>query len=127
MDASSRGGRSEEGGVTEGLSRLRPVRLYDVEERNDTPDCVRIVIPRFRDSFLGRLLTTIAVQTEDKLNLDEFGSFVYMACDGNTSVAEIGEALRNRFGEKIEPMSGRLELFIKELFRRNLISFVREG
>ncbi|MDH3253151.1 MAG: PqqD family protein [Ignavibacteria bacterium] len=127
MDSSSRGSRSEERGVEEGLFQQRPVRLYDVEERNDAPDCVRIVIPRFRDNLLGRLLTRIAVQTEDKLNLDEFGSFVYMACDGSTSVAGIGEALRNRFGERIEPVNGRLELFIKELFRRNLISFVRDG
>lgn len=127
MDTSSGGGRSEEREVIEGLARLRPVRLYDVEERNDAPECVRIVIPRFRESFLGRLLTRIAVQTEDKLNLDEFGSFVYMACDGDTTVAEIGEALRGRFGENIEPVTARLELFIKELFRRNLISFVRDG
>jgi hypothetical protein len=127
MGTSPRSGGPEKEELTERLFRQRPVRLYDVEERNDAPGCVRIVIPRFRNNLLGRVLTRIAVQTEDKLNLDEFGSFVYLACDGQTSVTGIGDALRNRFGEQIEPMGGRLELFIKELFRRNLISFVRDG
>ncbi len=127
MDTSPRSSGTDKEELTERLFRQRPVRLYDVEERNDAPGCVRIVIPRFSDNLLGRLLTRIAVQTEDKLNLDEFGSFVYLACDGHTTVAGIGEALRNRFGEQIEPMSGRLELFIKDLFQRNLISFVRDG
>jgi len=101
--------------------------LYDVEERTGIEDCIRIVIPRFRDTPFGRFFSRIAVQKEDKLNLDQFGSFVYMSCDGTKSVSEIGAALKVRFGGSVEPVEDRLAFFVKDLFRRNLISFVRDA
>ena len=69
----------------------------------------------------------IAVQTEDKLDLDYIGSLVYPLCDGEHTVAEIAALLKERFGEKVEPLEGRLTLFIQEMFKRNLIIFARNG
>jgi Coenzyme PQQ synthesis protein D (PqqD) len=126
MDPVSRGGGPQSNLIDERLLNQRPVRLYDYEDRPGAEDCIRVVIPRFGDSPFGRFMSRIAVQQEDKLNLDHFGSFVYRACDGRTSVSEIGSALKTRFGESVEPVDGRLVLFIKDLFRRNLISFVRD-
>lgn len=99
----------------------RPVRLYAYEHRDDHH--VTVLVPRFGDHAVGRLLARIAVFKESKLDLDEFGSFVYLACDGSRSVSEIAVMLKEKFGEKVEPLEGRLVLFIQELFKRNLISF----
>ena len=107
------------------LKGPRPVRRYDFEHRAD--DLITVVIPRFPDNFIGRRFAKIAVQTEDKLDLDDIGSLVYPLCDGEHTVAEIAALLKERFGEKVEPLEGRLTLFIQEMFKRNLIIFARNG
>jgi len=110
----------------EELMKRRPVGLYSFEARHDIEDGIRLVIPRFRESLFGKFFSRIAVQKEDKLNLDEFGSFVYKSCDGGHTINDIAASLRTRFGESVEPLEGRLTLFIQELFKRNLITFVKE-
>ncbi len=127
MDSVSRGGGPESRLIDDRLLHERPVRLYAFEERPGVGGCIRIVIPRFGDSLLGRFFSRMSVQQEDKLNLDQFGSFVYMACDGHTPVSDIGKALKDTFGDNVEPVDGRLAIFIKDLFRRNLISFVHDA
>lgn len=105
------------------LRNQRPVARYGFEQRSD--QAVTVVIPRFPDNFIGRQFARIAVQTEDKLDLDEIGSLVYPLCDGEHTVAEIAAALKERFGEKVEPLEPRLAVFIQEMFKRNLILFAR--
>lgn len=107
--------------MPEELRSQRPVRRFDFEERED--NLIRVIIPRFGKGRIGRVMEKIAVHTEDKLNLDELGSFVYRHCDGTKTVGEIAELLQGHFGERAEPSEDRLTLFIKEMFRRELISF----
>jgi hypothetical protein len=84
---------------------------------------IRVVIPKFGNGRIARFFARFAVQTEDKVNLDEFGSLVYRACDGMHTVADIGGQLREHFGTRAEPLEPRLALFMQELFKRNLITF----
>lgn len=110
--------------IVDELRAQRPLRRFAYEERNDAEHCIRVIIPKYGSGPVGRLLARIAVQPERKLNLDEFGSLVYRACDGVCTVAEIGGQLKGRFGETVEPLEPRLALFMQELFKRNLITFV---
>lgn len=103
----------------------RPLRRYNFEQLGDDRIC--IVIPRFPDNFLGRQIAKLAVQTDDKLDLDDIGSLVYPLCDGEHTVAEIATQLKERFGEKVEPLEGRLSLFMREMFKRSLITFAPDG
>jgi len=56
-----------------------------------------------------------------KLKLDGQGAFVWNLCDGKRSVREIGNRLRERFGEEPEPLYERLVVFLMDLRRRHLI------
>jgi len=109
--------------IVDELRTQRPLRRFEYEERNDAENCIRVVIPKFGSGPVSHFFARFAVQTEDKLNLDEFGSLVYRACDGRHTVAEIAQDMTGRFGEKVEPLEPRLALFIQELFKRNLITF----
>ncbi|MFN0157000.1 MAG: PqqD family protein [Bacteroidota bacterium] len=109
--------------MTDPLLPQRPMRRYGYEERED--NLIRIVIPRFTDGFFGRIMKRIAVQTEDRLNLDALGTYVYRRCDGERTVEEIARGMKEELGEQAEPVEGRLRLFIQEMFKRNLITFVR--
>ncbi len=103
----------------------RPVGRYGFEQLSDSRIC--IVIPRFPDNFFGRQIAKLAVQTDDRLDLDDIGSLVYPLCDGEHTVAEIANLLKERFGEKVEPLEGRLSLFMREMFKRSLITFASDG
>ncbi len=107
--------------ITKELRTQRPVRRFDFEEREG--DLIRVIIPKFGKGRIGRVMEKIAIHTEDKLNLDDLGSFVYRHCDGTKTMSEIAQLLREHFGEKVEPSEDRLELFIREMFKRELIAF----
>ncbi len=55
--------------------------------------------------------------------LDEFGSFVWQQIDGKASIYQIGRAVRERFGEKAEPLYGRLSVFMKTLRDQQFIVY----
>jgi hypothetical protein len=43
-----------------------------------------------------------------RIRLDEIGSFAWVHFDGLRTVAEVGELMRERFGERVEPVEERL-------------------
>ncbi len=49
------------------------------------------------------------------IHLEEFGSFVWEQIDGTKTVYEIGQAVKNRFGKKAEPLYERLSEYISTL------------
>lgn len=59
------------------------------------------------------------------IELDEFGSFVWEQIDGERSIYEIGKKVRERFGEKAEPLYERLAKYMQILRRNEFILFVR--
>lgn len=46
------------------------------------------------------------------IHLDEFGSFVVENIDGNKNIIQIGEQVKEHFGDKAEPLYERLSQFI---------------
>lgn len=105
----------------ETLLQQRPIRLYEIEQRGE--NIVRVIVPRFGGGMIGRFLARMIVNNQSSLNLDEFGSFVYERCDGQMEVREIAGMLRERFGEKVEPLEPRLITFLQDLFKRHMITF----
>ena len=43
-----------------------------------------------------------------RVRLDEVGSFAWNLFDGERTVAEVGEAMREEYGEEVEPVEERL-------------------
>jgi hypothetical protein len=100
------------------LLDLKPVRLM---EHTEAEGRVSVLVPRFRSRWLGflqRRLRKPCVQ----LHLDEVGSAVWLACDGQRSVGQIGQALQERFGPQLDPIWDRLGLFVRHLHRGQLIA-----
>ena len=61
-----------------------------------------------------------------EIELDEFGSFVWKRIDGKRTVLEIGEALRENFGEKAEPLYERLSAFVKTLHQQRFVVYANK-
>lgn len=53
-----------------------------------------------------------------KMELDEYGSFVYLQIDGEKSVEEIGEALKERYEEAGQQLYERLCTYLEALCKQ---------
>ena len=59
-----------------------------------------------------------------RVRLDEVGSLAWSLLDGRRTVGEVAEALRERFGERVEPVEERLGLLMSSLYRGGLVGYV---
>ncbi len=70
--------------------------------------------------LLDRLLHALSAR---RIRLDETGSFVWQRLDGERTVGEVAQALRERFGEAVEPAEERLGRLIRALRREGLVAY----
>lgn len=103
------------------LFELRPRKNAEWEEGAGGEAVV--LVPKFGNVFLKRWLAPYLRRPFIRVKLDRYGSFVWARCDGKTRVGEIAEAMSREFGEPIEAMAGRLQSFINQLERGDLIIF----
>jgi len=99
------------------LLDLRPVRL--VEHRLEG-ERVTVLIPKFRSRWMGWLQKRLP-KPHLHLQLDGVGSAVWLDCDGQRRVSDIGDRLKARFGDEVEPVWDRLGLFIRKMHEGDLI------
>ncbi len=102
----------------ENIDALYPVRVceYEIEDGLTVVHYVDPNPPKIIKWFFKKL-----AQKPQKIDLDEIGSYVWENCDGNNSVAEISNKLREKFGEKVEPAEERVTQFIHQMNGTQLI------
>jgi hypothetical protein len=100
-----------------------PARVRDflVEEEK-----VIVLVPRF-DGPLGSWVSKRLKNPCYRVRLDRFGTAVWNLCDGTKSVREIASALRQKFGEEIEPAEERVAGFVQRLDRGRCIRLPKRG
>jgi uncharacterized protein YuzE len=100
---------------------LTPGRLYEhVLEENGK---VSVLIPRFTNKILVKTLAPILKSPFVKTKFDEFGSQVWLEIDGKKKVLDISTNLKQKFGERIEPVEERLTKFLTQLYNYKFVSF----
>lgn len=57
------------------------------------------------------------------VHLDEFGSFVWSVTDGEKNIIEIGEAVKEKFGDEVEPLYDRLAKYFQILESYGFVYF----
>lgn len=60
------------------------------------------------------------------ISLDEYGSFVWLSIDGERTIGQIAEMLKNSYGEKAEPLYDRLVKYMQILYNNRFIEYVRK-
>ncbi|MBN1155256.1 PqqD family protein [candidate division KSB1 bacterium] len=98
-----------------------PVKLVDSE--TDGNGLTVLLKPKFKNNYIKKYLVPRMKHPNYKINLDEFGSYVWYLCDGTRNVFKIAESLREKFGDKIEPVHERLGFFIRQLEQNKLIRY----
>ena len=60
------------------------------------------------------------------IELDDFGTFVWHSIDGVRSIYDIGQLVKEHFGDKAEPLYERLCYFIKMLHKNQFIVYMNK-
>ncbi len=103
------------------LYDLMPQRLVQFEK--DEKDRVTLLVPKFRKGFMARWLQPRLRRPAFRIKLDDYGSFVWLRCDGKTDVRTIGEQMKSQWGEDAEPIFDRIERFLQQLEHSEFIKF----
>lgn len=103
------------------LMDVKPHRIRDWENRSDGR--VTILVPRYKNNRIGRWLAARIKPSTYRVHLDEFGSRVWSLIDGKTPGGQIAHRLREKFGERVEPVETRLTVFLQKLLKNKFISF----
>jgi hypothetical protein len=105
------------------LLDLKPVRLVECERTDEGH--VTLLKPKFGWGPLRKLLQPRLKRPFYKIHLDEIGTFVWDRLDGDTTVGVIADAALAHFGEKIEPVHGRLRTFLMQMEGGGLVKIPR--
>lgn len=82
----------------------------------ETDSCGSISILMHNKGVFNRIAQKLFGRPEiSRIHLDETGSFVWNCIDGS-SIAEIGDKVKERFGAAAEPIYPRLIMFITRLY-----------
>jgi hypothetical protein len=100
---------------------LAPVQVIEWEE---VDGLVHLLVPRFGRGRIAARLQRFLRQAPYRVHLDDVGSFIWKRCDGRTRVDEIGRALRQEFGDRVDPVEKRLVVFIGSLMRGKFVRMV---
>jgi hypothetical protein len=99
------------------LSQCYPQRAVDAELDGEL---VVLLRPRFMRGPLARWLQPRLRKPHFRVHLDALGSFVWNHCDGETSVAEIAEAMSRELSIQDQVVQ-RVVFFVRELERGRMI------
>ena len=97
----------------------RPRRRLDWREL-DGGRCV-VLRPKFGESRIGRWLADRLGDPCYRIRLDDVGTFIWKACDGETPLSAIADRLGAEFGEQVAPVDERLARFVQSMLRSGMI------
>jgi hypothetical protein len=100
---------------------LTPVPLFEHIKEEDGK--VSVLIPRFTNKLLVRIIVPRLKSPYVKTLLDEYGSHVWGEIDGKQKVSDISNSLREKFGEKAEPAEERVTKFLTQLYKYKFVTF----
>lgn len=98
-----------------------PFKIYSDEKNED--DLITVIIPKFKNKIVVKLVSPRLKSDHFKVNLDKFGSAVWSKINGKTKVHQIIKDLKKKFGDEIQEENERTTKFIFQLYTQGFISF----
>lgn len=100
---------------------LTPIRVYS--EEKDQDELVTVIVPKFRNKLVVKLISPNLKSDHFKIKFDKFGSAVWLKMNGKTKVDQIIKDLKKKFGDDIQEEAERTTKFIFNLYEQGFISF----
>ncbi len=100
----------------ENLLDAIPFKLNELERKGDF-----LIAPVYESDKGKKVAKVLKLRTTRKIKLDDQGWTVWDCIDGERDVREIGRILRERHGDKVEPLYPRLSKFLAYLNTLKLV------
>lgn len=100
---------------------LTPIKLYS--EEVDKEELVTVIIPKFKNKIVVKLVSPRLKSDHFKVKLDKFGTAVWLKINGKTKVDQIIKDVKKKFGDEIQEEHERITKFIFQLYTQGFISF----
>ena len=97
-----------------------PSRRLDWSQ-DDDGRCV-VLRPKLGEGPVGRWFAARLGDPHYRIRLDEFGTFIWKACDGQTPLTVIVERMRAEFGDRVEPTTERVGRFVQQMLHGRMIA-----
>lgn len=97
----------------ENYLELKPVRIEKITWSSDQG---KVTLEIENKGFWNRLFQKLLKKPKiSYIHLDEMGSFLWPLLEGEKTVSEIGQAVKEEFGDKAEPLYERLVKYLEIL------------
>ena len=103
---------------------LYPNRITDYEQNEGL---VTILFVNPNPNLIEKKFFKKLSKKPYKIDLDDYGSFVWNLCDGKHNIKDIALRLRDEFGDKAEPAEERVSKFIKQLSANKFIQLYKKN
>jgi hypothetical protein len=103
------------------LLELTPFHIYSYEIEDDGN--VSVLIPRFHNKILSKILSPRLKDPYVRVKFDEFGSSTWLEIDGFKNIKNISDSLITKHGDKIQPAYERVSKFLNQLYLYKFINF----
>ena len=64
---------------------------------------------------------------ESNIKLESYGSDVFRMIDGKANIIEIGNKLKEQYGDEVEPLYERLSQFIQILYNNDIVKLKKKS
>ncbi len=100
-----------------------PVRDEKYQYETGSKEEVTILIEN--TGFFNRVCQKVLKKPKvSKVHLDEMGSFIWQLIDGKNTIYDISLHVKEKFGDKAEPLYNRLVQYMRNLERCGFIHFM---
>ena len=90
-----------------------PKRAEKIKWENREGD---ITLQKKNEGFCNRLFQKMLKKPDVSfVHLDKEGSFIWKNIDGKSSIYDIGQKLKDEFGDEVQPLYERLSIYINTL------------
>lgn len=100
---------------------LTPVKLFAEEVNKE--NLVTVIVPKFKNEFAKKFIVPKLKSSDFRINLEKFGSAVWVNLDGKKNVQQIIKIVSENFGDELHQAEERILKFIFQLYEQKLISF----
>jgi hypothetical protein len=103
---------------------LVPIRLVKCELTD--LKLVNLIVPRFQNELLKKIFTGRKLKPEFKVTLDEIGSYVWLAIDGQKNIETIIKEIKLNYepiGFTLHDADNRVIAFFTRLYQEDYITF----
>ncbi|MGD8545625.1 MAG: PqqD family protein [Candidatus Bathyarchaeota archaeon] len=104
---------------------IRPLRNPNLRWDKNEDEEITVYIPYKKGGRIRSFFSKFyEVPKERKIQLDKIGSHVWSLCDGNHTVQEIVEIIREQYKLVTEEAEAALQTYLNQLIERRLLGFI---